>query len=398
MVESKPTYTPNRLAQSILKGLGLGAIISAGFIGGYLYRELAYSPALSDEKYRLVSEADSLLAQNFLGEYPDDQTRIHGAVSGLVGSLKDPHTFFVEPVQAELDSNRLAGSFGGIGTEVGRDSSGTFIFTRVYRNGPAASAGLVSGDQLVSIDGVPVNHSDPDDRNVQASITGEIGSTVSITVIRGTEQLEVTVTRAEVIVPSTFWQVSSSEPQIGIIQITSFGDRTSSEVKQAISELDNEAAEALVLDLRNNGGGLVDSAVEVISEFVDGGPILFERRNDGNEQLFNAIGGGTAVKLPLIVLVNANTASAAEIVGGALQDRGRAILIGQKTYGKGTVQVIFALSDGSSLHITTAEWLTPNRHRIEATGLTPDVITGIVEGTDSEMDAAIELLLEQISG
>ncbi len=382
---------------AIVRGAIGGLLIGAAFIGGYLYRDYVAKPPASATSFALLNEAEGLLAQNYVGTLPDETTRIHGAVKGLVASLNDPYTFFVEPQTAELDSNRLAGSFGGIGVEITRDDQGRFVISRVYRDNPAEQAGVQSGDVIVAIDGVKVDTSAADENAVLAAIRGDVGTKVVLTVERAGKTVDITAIRAEVKVPSVFWQQTDTDPLLGYIQITNFTERTPEEVKLAVAELTSKGVKAFILDLRNNGGGLVDSAVDVVSQFLDGGPVLYERNKDGSERLFNASRRGVALNVPLVILVNANSASASEIVAGALQDRQRAKLIGQKTYGKGSVQVILPLSDGSSLHVTTAEWYTPNHHRLQGQGLIPDIATQPSTGTDAEMTEAIKLLEQTLS-
>ncbi|NDJ55068.1 MAG: hypothetical protein GYB68_18515, partial [Chloroflexi bacterium] len=238
---------------------------------------------------------------------------------------------------------------------------------------------------------------DTPDPDLTALVRGDVDSIVQITVRRDDQLLTFDVQRAEVLVPSTFWQIAHDDPAIGLIQITRFTDRAPAETQQAIRELREQGAVAFIIDIRNNGGGLVDSAVAIAGEFLAGGVVLFEeRQGTPNEERKTASLGGAALNDPVVVLVNGGTASASEILAGALQDRGRGLLVGEPTFGKGSVQVILPLSDGSSLHVTNAEWFTPNYNRIEGQGLTPDVIVTPIEGQDSALLRAIELLSEQI--
>ena len=163
-----------------------------------------------------------------------------------------------------------------------------------------------------------------------------------------------------------------------------------------MQELSDSEVEALIIDLRDNGGGLVDSAIGVASEFLDGGVILYELKNNGKEEVYNAAAGGSWLDEPLVVLVNGNTASASEILAGAFRDRGRAVMIGTQTFGKGSVQHIHTLSDGSQMHVTTAEWYTPIHERIEEIGLTPDIVIEPSEDSDVAFETAVETLLETL--
>src|SRR5574341_156920 len=343
------------IGRAVGQGALAGVLLGGAFVGGFVYRGVISTPPTSETSFGLLAEADALLQEHYLFEMPDESTRVHGAIRGLVASLNDPYTVFVEPQSAEVDTTNLAGRFGGIGAEITRDDQGNFVIARVYRDHPAEAAGVQEGDIIAAVDGIAVDTSAQDMNAVLSAIRGEIGQPVVLTLERDGEQFDVEIIRAEVLVPSAFWQVLDADSRIGYIQITRFTDRTPEEVRQAIQELEGQEIEALVLDLRNKGGGLVDSAVEVAGEFLDGGVVLYERSRVEDERVFNAPRGGSALDIPLVVLVNANTASASEILAGALQDRGRATLIGQQTFGKGSVQLILPLSDGSSLHVTTAE-------------------------------------------
>jgi carboxyl-terminal processing protease len=197
-------------------------------------------------------------------------------------------------------------------------------------------------------------------------------------------------------VPSVTWRILSEAPSIGYVAISIFAEPTKDELARAINDVRSKGATKLILDLRDNGGGLLDSAVDVASQFVDG-IVVIEARRTGGDREFPANATGAARDVPLVVLVNGNTASASEIVSGAIQDRQRGKLIGDQTYGKGSVQNILPLSDGSSLHVTVAQWLTPNRRQITGHGLTPDVIVGrspddVNAGRDPQLARAIEEL------
>ena len=377
------------------QGIGAGILMAIAFMAGFLYRQYVFAPPTSHTSFRLLSEIDALLEQYYLYELPDEATRIHGAAKGLVASLNDPYTFFVEPQTADVDATNLAGRFGGIGVEVTRDEEGHFVIATVYPDNPAAEAGLMVGDIIVAVDGVVMDTSAADMNQLLSAVRGEIGTPVTLTIQRGTQTFEVRLIRAEVLIPSTFWRVVEQDPRVGYIQITRFTERAPEEVRQAIAELHDQGVSAYVLDLRDNGGGLVDAAIRITGEFLDGGVVLYEQRTNG-EQVYNAPRGGSALDAPLVVLINNGTASAAEIVAGALQDRGRAVLVGQRSFGKGTVQTILTLSDGSSVHITTAQWFTPGHHPIAAQGLTPDIAVEPAQGEDTALLAALEVLAAQL--
>lgn len=380
------------LFKAVLQGALVGLLIAVGFAGGVLFNMHYMRPPASDTSYALLQEAEGMMAEYFLYDPPTEVERVHGAAAGLILSYEDPYTFFVEPQTAEVDTGNLAGRFGGIGAEITQTPDGSFVIVTVYRDNPAFEAGMQAGDIIVAVDGMDVVEAGVDLNGLLSLVRGDVGEPLALTVRRGEETLDFEMIRAEVLIPSAFWRILEEDSRIGYVQLTRFTDRAPEEIRQAIDELEAQGAEALIFDLRNNGGGLVDSAVAITGEFLDGGVILYEERRVEGEQVFNAPRGGHALDTPLVVLVNQNTASASEIVGGALQDRDRAVLIGQHTYGKGSVQLILPLSDGSSIHVTAAQWFTPDRHPLEGEGLTPDVVIEPVEGVDVELPAAVDYL------
>jgi carboxyl-terminal processing protease len=250
-----------------------------------------------------------------------------------------------------------------------------------------------AGDELIAVDGRPVTADMPFD-DVLAMVRGEVGKVVTLTVRREgvAEALDFEVRRQEIVTPSVSWQLI--EPEVGYIQLSLFGERTNAELEEAVQALQAEGASRYVLDLRNNGGGLLPAAIDVASQFVEDGAVVYERKADGEEKTYPASGKGTLWDEPLAVLVNSASASASEIVAGAIQDYGRGVLVGTPTFGKASVQLIFDLSDGSSLHVTNAHWLTPGRHEIEGEGLTPDIEVSLTDedrqqNRDPQLDAAI---------
>lgn len=396
MKRSIKNIVSSELGKAILQGMGLGVLLGLVFAGGYFYRGFIDKPGNSDVSLELLQEADALLAEHYLYSLPADEDRVYGAISGLVASTNDPYTYFVEPQTAEVDASNLAGRFGGIGAEIGMDEQGRFVIGRVYRDNPAYEAGLETGDIILTVDEVRVSSEFYDIDGVVSLIRGDVGDPVVLRVERSGEEIEIEIIRDEVLIPSTFWQVVEIEERIGHIQITRFTDRTPDEIKQALAELDEQDVQAYIVDLRQNGGGLLDSAVEVAGEFLSGGVVLYEERSSGEQIVKNASRGGQALESPLVVLINNGTASASEILAGALHDRDRATLIGQPSYGKGSVQLIVSLSDGSSLHVTSAQWFTPEQYRIEGQGLQPDIVTEPTPGTDADVEAAVAHLVEQL--
>jgi len=266
-----------------------------------------------------------------------------------------------------------------------------------FPDGPAAREGVVDGDALLAINGAGVDITLQPDA-VDQMLRGEVrdGSGVTLTLMREGEDaaFDLFVPFEVINVPSVVWRMLAEDDRIGYVQIMRFTSRTPEELATALNELRDSDAAALVVDLRNNSGGLLQESVTVADEFLDGGVVLYEESLN-EEDTFDANPGGLGVNFPLAVLVNQGTASAAELVAGALQDYERGILVGQRTYGKGTVQQIFRLSDESSIHITSAEWFTPDRHALDGTGLTPTIeMIPDQNGRDVELGEATRYLQE----
>ena len=344
-----------KFGQSILYGALIGIICALVFAGGFVFRgfvDVRVAHA-SEDDYSLLNEVQRLLNQHYLRQQPTLKEREYAAIRGMLASLNDRYTFIVDPPVAQSESDVLAGTYGGVGVQIKRNEQGDLILYP-YADSPAIPAGVEDGDVLLAINGVTIDSSTQADA-VDQMLRGEVkeGSGVELTTRKQNgKESTFFVSFAVINVPSVVWRTLEDTPEIGYIQILIFTSRTPDELKNALEAL--KGVKALILDLRNNSGGLLQESVSVASQFLDGGVVVYERNNQTEDPLA-AKPGGIATDLPLVVLVNQGTASAAELVAGALRDRQRAILIGQTTYGKGTVQQIFRLSDNSSLHITAAE-------------------------------------------
>jgi carboxyl-terminal processing protease len=296
----------------------------------------------------------------------------------------------------------LAGKYGGIGVQVKRDEQNNFVLFP-FPNGPAARAGVKDGDLLLKVNGKdvpPDTAADAADQLLRGEVKDDNGVKIAIkrpasqngSSTSSDEQLEFTIPFEVIEVPSVVWRVLTEEPTFGYMQILRFTNRTPDEVKAAFNDLKSKNIRALILDMRNNPGGLLAESIKVAGQFLEGGVVLYERSRDG-EKTLEADKADYLVNVPMIVIVNQGTASAAELVAGAIQDRKRGSLIGQQTYGKGSVQLIFALADKSSLHVTTAEWLTPNKTLLDGKGLVPDIpMIPDPNGRDVELGEAIRRL------
>ncbi len=312
-------------------------------------------------------EAWDALEEDFYGSLPSPRERTYGAIRGALETLGDPYTIFLPPQTSEVEQDRLAGAYGGIGVDLWWNDNRPTLSP--FPDSPAQEAGLQSGDLLLAVDGEPVAGYDLDE--IRVLLRGEVSSTVALTIYRP-PTLTLTVTRAEIQIPSVTYRLLDLDQTVGYIHITTFNDRTPDETERAAESLLNAGASRLVLDLRDNGGGLVNSAVMVADLFLSDGVAMYTAWRE-SESSVEMEPGGLLEGMPTVVLVNHSTASAAEILAGALQIREHTPLIGEQTRGKGSVQGLFSLSDGSSLHVTTSIWLLPNHQPLPESGLTPDI-------------------------
>jgi carboxyl-terminal processing protease len=356
--------------------------------------------APSGVKLDIFWQAWKLVEKDFIHPLPSSQVRVYGATRGMLSTLSDPYTVLVEPQQHQREKEDLQGSFGGVGVTMRRNAQGDLVLTPLP-DSPALRAGILDGDVLVAVDSRPISATMTFDE-IAAVVRGPVGSQVSLSVRRGDSDslLSFTITRAVIQTPSVTFRLLDNAPQIGYIAINRFTERSGDEVQRAAQELQQQGARQLILDLRDNGGGLLAAAIDVSSQFLNDSVVLYEQQKDQPERTFRTKPGGVALDIPLIVLVNRGTASASEIVAGALRDNKRATLVGEQTFGKGSVQHIYDLTDGSSLHVTAAEWLTPNRHQLTGQGLVPDQVVprsadDIVAGRDPQLDRAVAVLQNQ---
>jgi carboxyl-terminal processing protease len=308
----------------------------------------------------------------------DSEMMVYGAVKGLVNALDDPYTVFMDPEETEQFSQSLEGQLEGIGAELTVED-GLLIIVTPLKNSPAEKAGLIPGDVIYQID--EEYAIDMSFFEAIMNIRGEAGTPVTLSIIRESldEPFDATIIRAEIDIESVTKEVL--EDDIVYLSVNQFSDTTSTEFGKAISDLILDEPEGLIIDLRYNGGGYLDIAVELLSYLLESEMSAVEIREKNpllSETLYTN-GGKKLLDIPLVVLVNEGSASASEIVAGAIQDYDRGIVMGTQTFGKGTVQEVEFLEDGSSIRLTIAEWLTPEGRAIQDVGLTPDVIVELYE-------------------
>ncbi len=324
-----------------------------------------------------------------------DKKMFYGALRGLVGSAGDPYTVFMDPKVAREFSEDLAGTFEGIGAEIGIKNDVLTIIAPLP-DMPAEKAGLKAGDKVLAINGESTVGITLDE--AVRKIRGPKGTQVTLSIARKGEDgiKDITITRGKIIVKSI--RTTLREDNIFVIKITNFNEDTEKLFNQAVREVLDKNPRGIILDLRNNPGGLLDTAIEVASEWIEDGVVVTEKFNEKNKIEHLARGRARLKGYPTVVLVNQGSASASEIVAGALQDYGLATIVGKKTFGKGSVQTLLNLSDGSSIKITVAKWLTPKGRSINDEGIEPDVEVDLTlddynADKDPQMDKAVEILL-----
>ncbi len=331
--------------------------------------------------FDLFWEAWGHIESTYIGEIPNGRQLTYSAIQGTLSGLDDPYSIFLEPVVRQEEIVTLTGNYGGIGVFVERNEIGEIRLVPIPNN-PAAEAGVEEGDILLEINAETVL-GEWSIGEVEQRLRGEVGDEVELTLDRAGAILEIEIEIGQILVPSVFYRILPDSPEIGYIRLSRFSGETSGELQTALEELQNENVSGVILDLRGNGGGLLDASIEVVDHFLDDGLIMRQESRSDGEKLYNAAGGSIAADLPLVVLIDTGTASASEIVAGALQDRERALLIGTKSYGKGSVQLIYDLSDGSSIHVTSARWYTPNGTQLDEVGLLPDIAVDLVAASEN---------------
>lgn len=367
------------------------------FLGKVLgkYGEAPQGKLSRDVDFNLFWEVWDMLEERYVDrEKLNEKEMFYGAIGGMVSSLEDPYTVFMNPAVAQEFEQDLAGTFEGIGAEIGiRNDILTIIAP--LADMPAEKAGLRAGDKVYAIDGESTAGITVDE--AVNKIRGPHGTEVNLTISRdGMEEAkDISITRGVIVVKSV--KAELRDDKIFVVQITNFNDDTLDLFDKAIQEIIAKNPKAVILDLRNNPGGYLDTAIEVASEWVEDGVVVSEKFSEEKKDEYLARGRARLKDYNTAVLINQGSASASEIVAGALQDTKKAKIIGKQTFGKGSVQILENLPDGSSVKITVAKWLTPNGNCINETGITPDVEVDLTEedynaDKDPQMEKAIEIL------
>ena len=341
-------------------------------------------------------ESWDLLHMYFVDQPLDNNAMMEGAIRGMISALGDPHTRYADPEEYQMEVESAAGNYQGIGAYV--DVTGDYVkISSPMPGSPAEEAGLKPGDLVIALNGEDVTGKDPN--LVLQDIRGPEGTPVTLTIQReDSEPFDVEIIRRKIETASV--EGKMLENNIAYISMDQFGDNTTKELRETLDTLMKEKPDGLIFDLRNNGGGWLATAVETASEFLPlNTVVLLEKDADGNETVYKTQhGGGRALDIPMVVLINENSASASEIVTGALRCHDRAEVIGKTSYGKGSVQIQPSLSNGGAVSVTIARWYMPDGTLIHGVGIVPDIevdytVEDYEKGVDPQLDAAIDFLM-----
>lgn len=378
-----------------------------GFGGGFLFGQSPWAPVnvftavevrqgtpeSARGTFEPFWEVWHLVNNRYFDQPVDNVTLMEGAIEGMLATLGDDNTRYLSPRDEARARQDMGGEISGIGAEV-EMRDGRIVIVSPIDDSPAARAGLQPGDAILEADGVDLR--DMDLIEGVDYVRGPEGTAVTLLIERDGEQFEVEIIRARIQIDSVRSELL--EDGIAYVRINRFGERTNSELEAALTDLLDQDPIGLIVDVRRNPGGGLDAALDVADQFLPGGTILIERFGDGRERIFEATSNGLATQIPLVVLIDEGSASASEVLAGAIRDQGRGILIGETTFGKGTVQSWQPLSNGGGVRITIARWLTPNDTWIDQTGLEPDITVTLPEVetfedfVDTQLETAIDYL------
>lgn len=380
----------NKILRNIIIAL-LIAIFSSLSTLGIIYYLLGFNQQGFFNLMRFVT-AYRFIELKYVNQ-TDDVNLIDGAIDGMVKSLGDPHSNYLSPKMYQSLKEQTQGSFAGIGVVMGMDNNKNIKIVAVMEDSPGQKAGLAEGDQIIAVDGTPVTEMAFDE--VATHVRGEPGTDVVLTIMRDGAQQDYTITRDNIKLKTVGHEMLDNN--IGYIQIVSFSEDTAQEFMDAYTDLQNQGMQGLVLDLRNNPGGLLGACVDIAKNLVPKGDIVSIVDKDGNKEVYSS--DLEQVQYPVAVLINKNSASASEILSGAIQDTKSGVIIGETSYGKGSVQTILPMMDDDAVKLTIAKYYTPSGRSIDGVGITPDIEVKLDEGStvDTQLDKAKEVINQQIN-
>lgn len=380
----------NKILKTIIAVL-LIAIISSISTLGLIYYALGFNEQGFSNLMRFIT-AYRFIETKYVND-TDDVKLIDGAIDGMVKSLNDPHSNYLSPKMYKTLMEQTEGSFAGIGVVMGMDNEQKIHIVGIMENSPGQKAGLQEGDEILAVDGVAVTQMAFDE--VAAHVRGQAGTDVVLTIMRDNANQDITITRDNIKLKTVGHKMLDNN--IGYIQIVSFSEDTANEFNEAYNDLKNQGMKALVLDLRNNPGGLLTTCVEIAKKLVPKGEIVSIVDKQGNKETYSS--SLEAPEYPLVVLINKNSASASEILSGAIQDTKAGTIIGNTSYGKGSVQTILPMFEDDAVKLTIAKYYTPSGRSIDGTGITPDIEINLDENAtlDTQLDKALEVLKAQLN-
>lgn len=372
-------------------------LVTTVFFAGYFAgtREPAQAqgqqPTGTEDLFAPFWETWTLLHENYVDPL-DDNALMEGAINGMMETLGDPHSGYISPIMFADINEKMSGAYEGIGAVVRQnEETGGLELVTIMDNSPAQRAGLMPGDQIIKVEGQDITELTQEE--IIGLVRGPAGTPVRLGILRAAsgEMEDVDVTRDRVVIPSVTYRILDNN--IGYLRLSQFDFASSQEMRDALDAMDANNLDGLILDVRGNPGGYLTTAIEVASAFIPSGTIVSER-GPGREQVYAALEDAIAPDVPMVVLVDQGSASASELIAGALQDHDRAIIIGMQTFGKGSVQTWRELSNGGGVRITISRWYTPNGTSVSEVGITPNYVIPYIPveddlEADNQLDAAI---------
>lgn len=378
------------------------------FLAGYIVGGITTSPSQAQDTQAIgdveaafspLFEAYDLIRARYVdSNLIDTEVLVDGALTGMIEALGDPNSSYINPEDFDLFTSRLSGDVEGIGVVIFTNDDGNVEVQQVIRGTGAEAAGVQVGDVFMTVDGQSVEGMNQND--LALLVRGPEGTSVEIVFQRGEEQITLLITRSKFEAPNVDSEILE-DSDVAYFSLSIFDDNSREQIDAALAELDPNSHAGLIFDLRNNGGGLRTEAVEVASAFIEEGAIIYEAEADGSETVYEATGAFANINVPIVVLINEYSASASELVAGAMQDYEVAYLIGEISFGKGTVQTLYQLSNEGALRVTIARYLLPSRRWIHDVGVTPDLVVELDETTfeqgnpDPQLQAAVDYILGQ---
>lgn len=396
------------VVRSVATASVLALVVMVTFAVGYALGERAPSdnraqaqgasqPADVEETFAPFWEAWEILHNNYVDPL-DDETLMEGALSGMMAAVGDPHTEYMDAETFTRINEAMSGGYEGIGASVDKDeATGGLELVTIFDGSPAQAAGLKVGDLIVAVDGDDIT--DLTQQEIIALVRGPSGTSVRLGIKRSgvDEVLEIDVNRERITVSSVSSEVLPGE--IGYVRLNQFDFSTNAAMREALADMNANDLNGLILDVRGNPGGYLTTSIEVASAYISQGAILSEK-GPNREHTYEALGNAVAPDVPMIVLVDQGSASASELIAGALQDHGRAMIVGMPTFGKGSVQTWSTLSNGGGVRVTISRWYTPDGHSVSENGIAPDVLVpyGYDEVNNPDYDTQVQAALDLLNG